>query len=233
MLNNSAHGFTLIELLVLITIISILASLLLPAIAMVRSASSKVRCASNLRQLGIAVMVYADNYQGQAPLVYDDWSKRSNYMFTNYYNGICGFGMLYYAGVFDTPLTFFCPKWSGTSHGFQGPNNPWPPQRITRAGFGLRPEVSMPVRKFVGPLPRLDTYGSTSAIGFDMVHHRSSVEKGHKSGCNVVYGDGHVSYVPLNRFRAPLESFPSSRVRGIDGPGMDAIVAAFDAFVAE
>ncbi|MDA3961598.1 MAG: prepilin-type N-terminal cleavage/methylation domain-containing protein [Planctomycetota bacterium] len=224
------RGFTLIELMIVMAIIAILAGLLIPAVNVARAAAEKASCLSNLRQLGMAVASFAELNDGQAPLVYDDWSKRSSYMFTNYYNGLCGFGFLYRDDVFDTPQAFFCPVWrSNPWHSFQGANNPWPPQRITRAGYALRPEVSMPVRKLAAPLPLLDDFGSTGAIGFDLISHLKNVTvSGHGNGCNVVYGDGHVAWVPLAAFREPLASFPGSRTRGVDNPGTEAILAAFD-----
>jgi prepilin-type N-terminal cleavage/methylation domain-containing protein/prepilin-type processing-associated H-X9-DG protein len=58
------RGFTLTELLITIAIIAVLASLLLPAIGMVKSAAQSTRCQNNLRQLGLAVFGYANDQDG-------------------------------------------------------------------------------------------------------------------------------------------------------------------------
>jgi prepilin-type N-terminal cleavage/methylation domain-containing protein len=60
-------GFTLIELLVVVSIIAVLASLLLPAIGMVRAQARTATCLSNLRQLGIGLMTYINDNDGLIP----------------------------------------------------------------------------------------------------------------------------------------------------------------------
>ena len=64
---KNRSGFTLIELLVVIAIIAILAAILFPVFARAREAARKSSCASNLKELAIALKMYSDDYGNSMP----------------------------------------------------------------------------------------------------------------------------------------------------------------------
>lgn len=65
--NRMGQGFTLVELLVAIAIITVLASLLLPALSRAKGAARRTACANNLRQLRLATAIYTTESEGKFP----------------------------------------------------------------------------------------------------------------------------------------------------------------------
>ncbi len=72
-----AQGFTLMELLVVITIIAVLASMLMPAINMVRTQARRSVCGNQMRQVGMGVVSYRTDNEGLYPSVY--WNVNNDY----------------------------------------------------------------------------------------------------------------------------------------------------------
>lgn len=69
------RGFTLIELIAVIAIIGILASLLIPAVAAMRARAERTKCMSNLRQIGISLLLAAGENENRFPYIETDPEK--------------------------------------------------------------------------------------------------------------------------------------------------------------
>jgi prepilin-type N-terminal cleavage/methylation domain-containing protein len=123
MKRREQSGFTLIELLVVIAIIAILAAILFPVFATAQEKARQTSCASNLKQLGLAVMQYTQDYDEQFPMASMNWQPLDDgawsvytYSFPATYNpdGCVWANAIYpYVksyGVYDCPSTHVANK---------------------------------------------------------------------------------------------------------------------------
>ena len=221
MLQTSAverRGFTLIELLVVIAIIALLMAILMPALQRVRKQAKSVVCRNNLKQIGYGVNFYAENFDQFMPRGHGSGTTIEPWfiLFMPY------LAQKAIDNDYRTVKIFRCPSYPDKKqtlgyviNGYRNPGEPKYESSSQHQATKLT-KVRRPGEKIYladnedGPWRLIITSatdpGLTSNDVFRPTHLPMSEDTGismgrrvarqrHRSGCNVLYLDWHVSYV--------------------------------------
>lgn len=203
------NGFTLIELLVVIAIIAILAAILFPVFARARENARRASCVSNMKQVALGFMMYAEDYDGRFPFYPSGGVMefvfpyvKSTQVFlcpsSNLARSNSPTMTSYYATDYGMPASYDSPSW---------------PRAVMLNGTGTQLIASVPEPSLTCLLGEVKYAGTPTNLGFDRFQANTFPAKGifnglpqterHFDGSNYAYVDGHVKWLKKQTAEVP------------------------------
>jgi type II secretory pathway pseudopilin PulG len=188
-----AGGFSLLELIVVMSVTVVLTGLLLPALIQVRENANRVICSSNLRQTGLALVLYADDHSDNLPpSAYARPGGNKQEMMVAHRGNLGawdGLGWLYRDFYCNAPEIFYCPSHKG-EHFYERYERAWHP--LNRRRIYTNYHYAGPLDWDTGDKRRINSNvkGETIILATDGLRTRRDFN--HDTGMNVLRGDASV-----------------------------------------
>ncbi|HJN16812.1 MAG TPA: DUF1559 domain-containing protein [Armatimonadota bacterium] len=229
-------GFTLIEVLVVIAIIAVLAAILFPVFSRARESGRKATCISNIRQIGMAFLMYADDYDEGFPNTGEPmlWMGRLWRWPVQPYLANAGKQATPgnpFTSVGFTPLVLLCPSdnvaegsWDGTSYAYCAAFYHTPSQINTMTTTDLY--AGSPPPCTTQTLANVTYPAQKILVGEWLTNHEAGIQDGWWSWGGArcyVFADGHAKYVQAKMIAPAGNGFPDPNltvdgVAGVDIP---------------
>jgi prepilin-type N-terminal cleavage/methylation domain-containing protein/prepilin-type processing-associated H-X9-DG protein len=191
------RGFTLIELLVVIAIIAILAAILFPVFARAREKARQTSCLSNCKQMGLATMMYVQDYDEYMPRLrrWDGAAIGPWGVTACWACPVCGGDLDPYV---KNVQVFSCPSrnlgYSPGNHGSYGYNCQVSGRKITVFQHPAEiPIFADAICHWINPA--MDLSGGCQPCGFQIPCPRVDWYR-HNGGLNMAFADGHAKWLP-------------------------------------
>jgi len=204
-MSKHKKAFTLIELLVVIAIILILSAILFPVFARARENARRASCLSNMKQIGLAIMQYTQDYDERYPYmsIYDN----GNMPYTTPYDG----RLSIYAQIYSYTKSYDILKCTNAPDqtGGQAPNyathdaGSYPLNYLIFNSNGVTlASVSQPAsRIMIHEIGKVENkvrfypvYNSPGYVNWLGAPGSSAIDQNHFGGGNLLFADGHVKW---------------------------------------